>query len=453
MQHQQEGRRKLFGTNGIRGIPNEDLSVEFSQDMGKAIGSFFKPGVRAVARDTRLTGPMILNAVTSGMMACGSSIVDLGILPTPALQYYCKTRKIYGVMITASHNPPMFNGIKCIDKDGTELSQADEMKIEDTYYDRNFKTVGWQENGTYSHDNSAKAAYEKAVIQKVNTSAIASRELRVAFDAGNGASYITTPEILLELNCKTVALNCNADGKFTSRESEPKPENLGNLITLMKSGEFDIGIAHDGDADRAVFIDEKGNFVDGDKSLALIVKHVIGKGDKVVTPVSSSDAMKELCENAGATLIQTRVGAPIVSRTMIREKATIGGEENGGVIYPNHQFCRDGAMTAALMLDILASSSKPLSELVGDLPDYFLARGSVRIKKPVNEILASIENSSDSKEIDRTDGLKISEGSNWVLIRPSGTEPIIRVYAQGRTVHESEKLANLYLDMIRKLNS
>lgn len=453
MQQHQKERRKLFGTNGIRGIPNEDLSVEFSQDIGKAIGSFLKPGIRAVARDTRLTGQMILNAVTSGMMSCGSSIIDLGILPTPALQYYCKTRKIYGVMITASHNPPNFNGIKCIDRDGTELSQPDEMKIEDIYYNREFDTEKWEKSGTYSYDNTAVASYTDAVVQKVDQSAIGSRNLRVAFDAGNGASYSTTPEILLKLNCSTVTLNCNPDGKFTSRESEPRPENLSSLISLMKSGEFDVGIAHDGDADRAVFIDEKGQFVDGDKSLSLIVKHVIKKGDKVVTPISSSDTIKELCEDVGAELIQTKVGAPLVSRTMIKEKATIGGEENGGVIYPRHQFCRDGAMTAALVLDILASTNVPLSKLLQDLPSYFLTKGSVRINRPVKEILRALEEEAGSKEINRMDGLKIFEGSDWVLVRPSGTEPIIRIYAQGRTVQKSKDLANSYLNRIKKLNS
>ena len=453
MQRTRTQRKKLFGTNGIRGVPNEDLSVEFAQEMGKAIGTFLKPGIRAIAMDTRLTGTMIKNAVSAGMMSCGSAIVDLGVLPTPALQYHCKKKGIFGVMITASHNPPNFNGIKCIDRDGTELSQEDENSIEDLFYEKAFRSVKWEESGTYSFDNTASIDYVDAVIRNVDFTAISRKGLKVAFDAGNGASYATTPDLLSRLNCSTVALNCNPDGKFTSRESEPKPENLGSILRLVADGGFDLGIAHDGDADRAVFIDEKGDFVDGDRSLALIVKHVVRKGDRVVTPVSSSDVIKDVCEDAGAKLIQTRVGAPIVSRRMISEKAVIGGEENGGVIYPKHQFCRDGAMTVALMLDIIASEQKPLSELIADLPGYFLTKKSIRIGKPLEEIMKAVEISARNQKIDRTDGLKIFDGNDWVLIRPSGTEPIIRLYAQGGSVSDSRRLAEKYFKLLSEANS
>ena len=444
-------KKRLFGTNGIRGIPNVDLSPVFAMEIGKSIGSYFNTERIAIARDTRVTGNMIESAVASGIMSSGRNVTDLGILPTPALQYYCKTHGIYGVMITASHNPPQFNGIKCIDRDGTELSEVDEIGVEDVYFTKKFAVSEWSACGTLRHDETAVDSYVAAILKKVDSAAISKASFKLAFDAGNGASFQTTPTLLTALNSRLVSLNCNADGRFTSRESEPKPENLSSLLSLVKSGNYDLGIAHDGDADRAVFIDEKGTFIDGDKTLSLIVRYTAHKGDVVVTPISSSDCIAEVCSEIGATLVRTKVGAPIVSRKMIEIKAKIGGEENGGVIYSSHQFCRDGAMTAALVLQLMAVSGKSISELIGELPKYSLTKRAVHISKPWDQLLQSLEAEFSGKDIDRMDGIKIHEGKNWVLIRPSGTEPIVRLYAQGKDEKESSRLADLYQEKLEKI--
>lgn len=444
-------KKRLFGTNGIRGIPNADLSPAFAMEIGESIGSYFSVERIAIARDTRLTGNMIETAVASGIMSTGTSVTDLGILPTPALQYYCKTHDMYGVMITASHNPPQFNGIKCIDRDGTELAEEDEIAVEDVYFSKKFSVSNWSKCGTLAHDGTAADSYVAAILKKIDAASISKAALRIAFDAGNGASYQTTPALLTALNTRLVTLNCNADGRFTSRESEPKPENLSSLIGMVKSGSFDLGIAHDGDADRAVFIDEKGRFIDGDKTLSLIVRYTARKGDVVVTPISSSDCISDVCKEIGATLVRTRVGAPIVSRKMIDTRAKIGGEENGGVIYSDHQFCRDGAMTAALVLQLMAVSKKSISELIGELPKYTLTKRAVHIDKPWGELLQSLQAEFSGKDIDLTDGIKIKEGKNWVLIRPSGTEPIVRLYAQGKDEKESSALADQYQAKLEKI--
>ncbi len=444
-------KKRLFGTNGIRGTPNVDLTPNFAMEIGQSIGSYFHTGRIAIATDTRLTGAMIQAAVGSGIMSTGTELVSLGILPTPGLQFYCRTHSIFGVMITASHNPPQFNGIKCIDKDGTELSEENEIGVEEVYFSRKFTVPDWSKCGTLRQDNSADSAYVSAIIGRVDASAISRSNFRVAFDAGNGASYQTTPAMLSDLGAQVVSLNCNADGRFTSRESEPKPENLASLLELVKSGQFDLGIAHDGDADRAVFIDEKGKFIDGDKTLSLIVSHTARKGDTVVTPISSSDCISEVCDRVGARLIRTKVGAPIVSRKMIELKARIGGEENGGVIYSEHQVCRDGAMTAALVLQLMAKTGSSISNLIGELPKYTLTKRAVHITKPWSELLLSLEDEISGKDVDRMDGIKIKEGKNWVLIRPSGTEPIVRLYAQGKEEKQSKELADRYQNMLEKL--
>lgn len=268
--------KRLFGTNGIRGIPNEDLTPEFCMMIGKAIGTFFN-GKIVIGSDNRLSGDMIINAVNSGILSTGSETVMIGVLPTPAIQYYCKKHALPGVMITASHNPPQFNGIKCIDSDGTELERTKEEKIEEIYYSKTFNVSTWNNIARSFHDNSGFDLYVNGVMNMINVTKIRERRFRVAVDTGNGAAYLTTPELLSRLGATVVTLNANPDGLFTSRESEPKPANLKYLIDLVRSGGFDFGIAHDGDADRAVFIDSEGNFIDGDKTLTLFVKYYIKK--------------------------------------------------------------------------------------------------------------------------------------------------------------------------------
>jgi phosphomannomutase/phosphoglucomutase len=442
---------QLFGTNGIRGVPNQDLTIELATGIGRAIGTFFNAGKIAIAKDTRISGDMYMFAVSSAVMSTGSDIIYAGELPTPGLQYYCKINKIPGIMITASHNPPQYNGIKAIASDGTEIDEEMEIKIEEIYEKQAYNKAAWDKIGKYYYDSTAIDLYMNSIIDSVNYDAIMKKHLKVAIDTGNGASYFTSPAILAKLNCHVVSLNANPDGKFSSRNSEPKPENLGDLISIMKTGKFDIGIAHDGDADRCVFIDENGNYIDGDKSLALIVKNTVNKGDVVVTPVSSSDAISAVCNETGAHLISTRVGAPIVARAMIENKASIGGEENGGIIYGKHQFCRDGAMTMALMLNLLAKENKTVSELLKSIPDYTMVKSSVPRKVEWETIKKLLMEKYKGNKMDFTDGVKIFDSNGWTLIRPSGTEKIIRIFSESINKKDAEQYNKKYVDFLNNL--
>ena len=432
---------RLFGTNGIRGVPNEDLTPEFAMEIGMAIGTFVKDKV-AISMDNRLSGPMLLNAVKSGILATGCDVINIGILPTPGAQYYCKSRNIFGVMITASHNPPRFNGIKCIDPDGTELARRKEVEIEKIHFKRDFHIATWEFMGRETSDNSAFDLYTNAIIYRVDRKKIQDKKFRVAFDAGNGAAYLTTPEILTRLKCNLTTLNANPDGLFTSRPSEPKPENLKKLVALMKTGDFDIGIAHDGDADRVVFIDETGNFIDGDTTLTLFSKVFLKRGDVVVTPVSSSNAIDIVAKANGAKVVRTKVGAPIVSRAMIENNAFIGGEENGGFIYGKHQYCRDGAMAVALMLELMAREEKPVSEIIASVPRFYIIRESVKYNGNWNAVMDQIRNKLKNWTFDLTDGIKAIRDDDWVLVRPSGTEPIIRIFGQSESMERAFDLAD-----------
>lgn len=444
---------RMFGTNGIRGVPNHDLNQDLCINVGLSISKVFHEyDTIAMARDTRKSGPYIFSLVSSGILSGGRNIVDIGVLPTPALQLYCKDNGIPGVMITASHNPPQYNGIKVIDPDGTEASQDTEMKIERVYHEGTYLKSEWSGIGYVWREPD----YYRMYIDRVMKSAGIERgsiKYNVVFDAGNGASYLTTPLLLQNVGTRLVTLNCNPDGRFSSRNSEPKPENLKDLSTLISGGSYDIAIAHDGDADRCIFFDEKGTYIDGNVVLAIFARYLCKRGDTVVTPVSTSDAVQDVCDEKGIKLIRTKVGAPIVARKLRAVNGNLGGEENGGIIYPRHQYCRDGAMTAALMISIMHSSGKSLSELVSEVPAYTTFKDSVKRTQEWNTISSLIIEAPGIVKVDETDGLKIFERDGWALIRPSGTEPIIRIYTSSRSRDAAERLLNKYKDIIARAES
>ena len=437
---------RLFGTNGVRGISNEDMDSDLALRLGKAIGTWLDKGSKvALARDPRTSGDMLAGAVVSGMLSTGVDVVDVGMVPTPAMQYYVKKMGMdAGVMITASHNSPQFNGIKVVASDGTELPRSEEEKIEKHYFDQDFRKVGWKDVGRLSKGESAEL-YVEGIMSAVDADAIRKRNFTVVLDCANGASTSTSPMLLRRLGCRVISLNTQPDGLFPGHESEPSPENLRALVDAVKSTGADIGIAHDGDADRVVFVDENGNYLYGDRSLAIMAKYMVesGKARTVVTPVSSSTAVEDVVRTAGGEVVYTRVGAPIVARKMIEIGSVFGGEENGGLIFGEHQFCRDGAMGAAKMLEVIARTGKSLSELESEIPRYALYKTKTRCPNELKEkVLEELVNMYEGRgRIDRTDGLKVYIEDDWVLIRPSGTEPIYRIFAESKDIEKARELA------------
>ncbi len=437
---------RLFGTNGIRGVVGRDMTADLAVRVGRAMGTFFDDGTVALARDTRLSGPMLARAVASGLMSAGCSVIDLGVVPTPGAQYYvAKSGHLKGaVVVTASHNPREFNGLKAIDAQGMEMRREDEEAIETIYFEEKYRVVDWSRVGSARSDDSANERYLAGVLAHVDVDAIRRRAFTVVADPGNGAGCVTTPYLLRSLGCRVVTINAQADGAFPGRLPEPVADHLGDLLRVMSEGHADLGVAHDGDADRAVFVDDKGNFLVGDKSLALLARHAIdGRGGTVVTPVSTSSIIEDVVRAAGGRVVRTKVGSPIVARTMFETGAAFGGEENGGVIFPEHQFCRDGAMTVAKMLELLAKAGAPLSELAASLPQYHIRKANVPVPVDQREaVLARLVALTQGRRIDTTDGVRILESDGAVLVRPSGTEPIFRVYAEGRTAERAEALVS-----------
>jgi phosphomannomutase/phosphoglucomutase len=446
-------QQKLFGTNGIRGIVNRDLTPDFVLDVAKAIGTYIGKGKIVIGRDTRFSGEYLKNIVASTLISLNIDVIDLNIAPTPSIQLFCKKNNLFGIIITASHNPPEFNGIKCIDSDGTELSKEKENEIESIFYSKKFMENHNLQIGNLYVYNNANEEYISEVISKVDLNLIKSKKFKVVVDCSNGASFSTTPELLRRLGCSVVTLNANPDGYFSGHYSEPRPENLKDLITLMRTSEFDLGVAHDGDADRAIFVDNAGNFIYGDKTLALVTKYMlIEKSGIIVTPVSTSSIVEEMVNRHSGKIVYTRVGAPIVSRTMIENGALFGGEENGGLIFPEHQYCRDGAMALAKILEIMAVSGKDIKRLIEELPKYYQAKDSVKASGDQKEIvLKKLAEKIKNKKIDLMDGLKIYEKEGWVLIRPSGTEDIIRIYSDAKSESDALKLKDKYKKMLSEL--
>jgi phosphomannomutase/phosphoglucomutase len=433
--------QRLFGTNGVRGIVNEDMNVQLAMDLGRAIGTFMGGRV-AIGNDPRTSADMIKSAVSCGLMAAGAEVIDIGMVPTPVVQFHVKENGLSGgVMITASHNPPEFNGIKCVDADGTEMPRQKEEEIERIYFQRSFRSRDWAGVGTLRRATGAVGPYLRSVMSLVDADAIRSAGLNAVLDCANGAGSVTAPRLLDDLDVRAVTLNSNPQGTFPGHPSEPVEAHLQDLISLVKASGADLGIAHDGDADRTIFVDDRGRYLYGDRSLAIVAEHMVREngGGIVVTPVSSSMAVEDAVKRAGGEVIYTRVGAPVVARKMIETGAVFGGEENGGLIFPRHQYCRDGAMTVAKLLEIIATEG-PLSELVDRIPQYCQDKRKMTCPDERKEtVLSGLVEYYRGERVDTTDGVKIWFEGGWTLVRPSGTEPLFRIYTEARTENEAEK--------------
>jgi phosphomannomutase/phosphoglucomutase len=436
---------RLFGTNGVRGVVNEDLTVPMVQDLGRAIGTHLGPGPLALAGDTRTSREMFRAAVVSGLLAAGTGVVDLGVCPTPCLQFFVRARGLRGgVMVTASHNPPEYNGIKVIDGLGMEAPREVEEAIEAIYASRGFAQAPWRDIPSITTSAEAIPLYLQAILARVDREACRRAALRVVVDCGNGASCFTTPYLLRELGCRVITLNGQPDGRFPGHPPEPVPQHVGELMELVKAQGADLGLVHDGDADRVIFVDERGEYVHGDRSLALMAGEVTRArgGGTVVTPVSSSSCVEDMVRAAGGKVLYTRVGAPVVARAMLEVGAIFGGEENGGLIFPDHQLCRDGAMGAARMVEILARTGDPLSKLLARVPRYALHKTSVAVPgERREEVLRAIAAAVEGQRVETIDGVKVHYPEGWVLIRPSGTEEIFRIFAEAREASTAKALA------------
>ncbi len=447
---------RLFGTNGVRFVPGVDMDLDFVIKFGESVGTYFDKGEVLVGMDGRLSSPALSTAITSGLMSSGRSVADAGIVPTPALQYSVG-RLGYkgGVMVTASHNPPEYNGFKVLGSDGVEISRLDEQKIEKIFKDDSVTRANWRDVGTSSEAPSVIKTYLEGILGRINRKLIAERKFTVIMDPGNGAQCLAAPFLLDSLECKIITINCVVDGKFPGRGPEPTPNTLHDLSAAVKAVGADLGVAYDGDGDRAIFCDEEGQVYWGDQTGSLLVDYLCERhpGAIIATPVSSSQAVEVVAKRRGASVIRTRVGSVDVSRTILERKAFFGFEENGGCIYPAHIAVRDGAMTTALVLECLAARGLSFSRVLSNaVPKFFQAKTKVQVAPDrIKPALAAVSKQAEGK-IERTDGLKIwTDEHSWVLVRSSGTEPLIRIFAESDTKENAESLLRKFLKVVKSV--
>ncbi len=448
-------QKKLFGTNGIRGIPGKDLTLDFVAEISQSIGTRFlgkKPIL--VGHDVRNSSPAISKTAIAGVLACGSDANLGGLAPTPAHQYAVRTLGYDGgIVVTASHNPPQYNGIKVVGPDGVEISRKTEVEIESIYFEKKYERADWQSIGKKGTESRVVENYISGIVSLVNSGKIRDRKFTCVLDIGNGAQAVAAPYLCERLGCKVVTINGQADGNFPGRGPEPSPAVLNDLSSAVKTYHADFGVAYDGDGDRSLFCDENGEIYWGDRTGSLLVDALLAKhpGGPVVTTVSTSQLVGIIAKKHNAKVVWTTVGSVDVSRAMIDEKAPLGLEENGGFFYGPHIPVRDGGMTTALILETLSSKGKPLSKALDELPKFYQKKAKFECPNDKKkEVMTVIERKGGQGRIERTDGLKIwPDEHSWILLRPSGTEPLIRVYSESDNPDALEKMTQRYLGIVK----
>ncbi|MCY0849314.1 phosphoglucosamine mutase [Sulfuracidifex metallicus] len=443
---------KLFGTDGVRGITNKELTVDLALKLGKAIGTYFGKNANImIGRDARAGGDMFMRVVEGALLSTGVNVYEAGFGATPALQYGVKTLGYDGgVIITASHNPPEYNGIKVLSNEGIEIEREEENKIEEIYFEGKFNSSDWTSlKYDVRKETRLLDTYVKGVLSQVDVEKIRKKGYRVLVDSANSVGGLTTPIVARELGCRVFTLNGNLDPLFPARYPEPTFETLRETAEVAKVLKVDLGVNHDGDADRAIFIDSNGIIEWGDRSAALLSywSHVKNPNlpPRVFTAVSSSSLVEEYLSNFGLEVKWTKVGSVDIAHTLMKEKGVAGFEENGGFMYPPHQYVRDGAMSMALMLELMASENESSASLFERLPKYYLVKTKVRLTESTNveKIYKEIENKySNSGKMITIDGVKITSNDYWFLVRKSGTEPIIRILVEAKDQSKASEIAN-----------
>ncbi|UCD09331.1 MAG: phosphoglucosamine mutase [Dehalococcoidales bacterium] len=414
---------KLFGTSGIRRIADGSL-VELALKAGMVAGKLY--GDIVVGGDTRTSTEALKYAFISGALISGADCTDVGLVPTPTLAIAAEKSRA-GVMITASHNPPEYNGLKFINPDGSAFNLTQQTQIEEMILTGEQSSVNWDSFGNLRTSEDAVNNH----IDRILSNITGQFKVRVVLDCGGGAASVITPVLLRKMGCEVIELNCVPRGDFT-RPSEPTEENLQELIRITGEAGADLGIAHDGDADRMMAVDDKGRFIPGDKLLVLLAREVDAK--KVITTMDAS----MIIEETGVEVIRTKIGDSFVS-VELKNGGEFGGEPSGSWMCPENSLCPDGIYAAARMA-ALAGRTR-ISDLVDEIPEYPIQRTSVRVNKLDTTGLEEILMSLNPISTETKDGIKLIFDDSWALIRPSGTEPKIRITVEGKN---REILRNLH---------
>lgn len=441
---------KLFGTSGIRGKIGSEITLDLITKVGMAAATYVGGKGRkiVIGYDTRTSNRMVENAIIAGILQCGCDVIRLGMVPTPLVGYAAmKLKADLGIMITASHNPSEYNGIKLWNPTGMAYTQDQERTIEKIVHENSFSQASWEDVGKIEDNENIISDYMNDLLDNVDIKG----NLKVVVDCGSGAGSYISPMVLRKAGLDVITLNCQPDGFFPGRMPEPSEANLSELMKVVKATEADIGIAHDGDADRMVAIDDNGKMADFDKLLALVSSNI---GGKVVTTVDASFCIDTCMEKVGGEVIRTKVGDVHVAEVIVESNASFGGEPSGTWLHPDFCMCPDGILSALKIIEIVEKKGQ-LSKLLGDIPSYPTVRDKIEceniqktlIMEKVKEELPDYFD--DVKDVNFIDGVRISlNDGSWVLIRPSGTEAYIRITLEGKTMERAREIRNISREFI-----
>ena len=446
---------RLFGTSGIRGVVNRDITPSLALEVGAALATRLGGGFIAVGRDSRLTGEMIEKALVSGIVSCGVDVKLFGLVPTPVLAFM--TRELgaeTGVSITASHNPPEYNGIKVFDTTSMAYTEEKQREIEEILTRGAFKHVPWDQIGSVECLDVVDR-YVKGIVEALDFE----REWKVVLDLFNGATCTIAPRVYEELGFKTIILNGQPDGRFPSGRPEPKADTPERLGGVMREVGAEVGFGYDGDGDRMVAVDEEGEPPPLDLVLGAYAAHLVRRrgGGVVVTHVEASMCVDDAVKRAGGRVVRTRVGDVSIAEAMGEHGALFGGEPIGAWIHPQYHLCPDGILSSLLLLKALEEEEKTLREFVGEIPRYPMLRRNIpcpeeRKRRAMEEVSEGLtELFPEVEGVLRVDGMRLELGDGWILVRPSGTEPLIRITVEAREGERAEEILHTGEEYLRKV--
>ena len=431
-----------ISVSGVRGVVGESLTPQIAATFAQAFGSYGGGGTIIVGRDTRPTGLMMQQAVTAGLISVGCEVVEVGICPTPTILFLVKQLGAAGgVAITASHNPVEWNAMKFIGAGGLFLNSNQATEMLDVYHQSDFRIVPESRLKPARSLANPVESHVAKILSLIDVAAIRKRKLRVVLDCCNGAAAPYDAEFLKSFGCDFVLINAEPTGIF-ARGAEPVPQNLGLLCDAVKRERADIGFAQDPDGDRLAIVDEQGRPIGEDYSLAFAAKYVLArKKGPVVMNLSTSRTVADVAAAAGCEVRLTKVGEINVTQELLDCGGVIGGEGSGGVIWPDLHPCRDSFTAMALVLALLAESGKSVSQLVAGLPRYEIVKDKVSGSgEQARRMLRHVREKFADRKMSLVDGIRIDFERAWVGLRPSNTEPIVRIVAEAPSREEAAKL-------------
>jgi phosphomannomutase len=440
----------MVSVSGLRGIVGTDLTPELVARHAAALGAWARAAGKPVVvlgRDSRTSGPMFMRAATAGLLSVGCEVIDLGMVPTPTAQLAVEHHKAgAGLIITASHNPIEWNALKFVGPDGIFLDAEAGARVR-ALAEQGPPRAGWNEIGSAVEDRDAINRHLDAILAlpEVDAPAILRRKFRVALDCVRGAGGAIIPKLLERLGCEMSAINLETDGRFP-REPEPSPENLGALGNLVRASGAHVGMAVDPDVDRLALVDERGRPIGEDYTLAFAVRAVMGGTGSlleravVVANLSTSLVVEDAANAGNGWFLRAPVGEANVAAVMRDERALIGGEGNGGVILPALHIGRDAPLGVALILQYLARENRPVSALVAAAPQYVIMKAKTKRGGDLQAAYAALKRRFPAANVDERDGLRLGWRDRWVHMRPSGTEPVIRIIAEAPNEEQAREL-------------